>query len=80
MVKHNLLKIMNIHSSDMLNFVYIVMFVFETALENAKLAILERLELQIENFPIFFKSQDIIYNCRQLKGAVIQSFDFLLYR
>lgn len=71
---------MNIHSSDMLNFVYIVMFDFETALENAKLAILERLELQIENFPIFFKSQDIIYNCRQLKVAVIQSFDFLLYR
>ena len=71
---------MNIHSSDMLNFVYIVMFDFETALENAKLAILERLELQIENFPIFFKSQDIIYNCRQLEGAVIQSFDFLLYR
>ena len=70
---------MNIHSSDMLNFVY-VMFDFETALENAKLAILERLELQIENFPIFFKSQDIIYNCRQLKVAVIQSFDFLLYR
>ena len=80
MVKHILLKIMNIHSSDMLNFVYIVMFDFETALENAKLAILERLELQIENFPIFFKSQDIIYNCRQLKVAVIQSFDFLLYR
>ena len=71
---------MNIHSSDMLNFVYIFMFDFETASENAKVAILERLELQIENFLIFFKNQNVIYNCRQLKGALIQSFDFILYR
>ena len=40
-----LLKNIHRHSLDLLNFLYIVMFDVKTALESAKLAILERLEL-----------------------------------
>ena len=52
MVKYMLLKNIFINNSSLLNFIHIVVFydfVFdvETALENAKLVILERLELQI---------------------------------
>ena len=50
-VNHMLLKNIHIHSLNFLNFVYISVFDVETALENAKLAILERLELDIFFFP-----------------------------
>ena len=46
-VRHTLLKTIHIHNLDLLNFVYIVVFDVKTASENAKLVILERLELQI---------------------------------
>ena len=46
-VKHMLLKNIHIHSLNLLNFVCIVAFDVEAALENVKLAILERLVLQM---------------------------------
>ena len=42
-----LLKNVHIHSLNLLNFVCIILFNIETALENAKLAIIEQLQLQI---------------------------------
>ena len=46
-VKHMLLKSIHLHSLNLLNFVCIVGFNVKTALENAKLAILGGLVLQI---------------------------------
>ena len=46
-VKHKLLKNINVHSLNLLNFVCIVVFDVETAIQNAKLIILERLVLKI---------------------------------
>ena len=45
MVKHIIKKI-HMHNLYLLKFVYIVVFDVEAALENAKLTILERLELE----------------------------------
>ena len=42
-----LLTIIHMHSLNLLNFVYIVVFFVETAFENAKLVILGQLKLQI---------------------------------
>ena len=42
----NLLNFVYVHSLNLLNFVYLVVFDVETVLKNAKLAILQRLELQ----------------------------------
>ena len=50
-VKHMLLKNIPMYSLNLLNFVCIVGFDVEKALENAKLAILERLVLQISFSP-----------------------------
>ena len=50
-VKHMLLKNIHTHSLNLLNFVCIVGFDAEIALENAKLAILERLVFQISFSP-----------------------------
>ena len=50
MAKH-VIENVHVHSLNMLNFVCIVGFDFEKALENAKLAILELLVLQISFFP-----------------------------
>ena len=47
MVKYLLMKNIHIHSLNLLSFVYIVVSDAKAALENAKLAILERLELHI---------------------------------
>ena len=41
-----LLKNIYVHSLNFLNFVYIVVFDVETVLKNAKLAIIEQLELK----------------------------------
>ena len=49
--RHMLLKNIHIHSLNVLNCVYIVVFDVETAIDNAKLAILGRLELQISFTP-----------------------------
>ena len=46
MVKHIQSKNMQVHILSLLNFVYIFVFDVETALQNAKLAILEQLELK----------------------------------
>ena len=46
-----LLNNMHIHSLNLLNCVYIVVFDVETALENVKLAIVRRLEMQISIIP-----------------------------
>ena len=46
-VKHMLFENINIQSLNLLNFVYTIVFRFETEPENVKLAILKRLELQI---------------------------------
>lgn len=46
-VKHTLLKSIHLHSLNVICFVYVVVLDVKTALDNSKLAILERLELQI---------------------------------
>ena len=62
-VKQTLLKSIPIHSLNLLNFVYTVVFDDETALEDVKLAILERLEL-----PIFF------HPFRTMVDAILRNF------
>ena len=47
MVEQILLKSIDMYSLNLLNLIYIVLFDFETALENAELTILERVELQM---------------------------------
>ena len=51
MVKHKLLKNIHVHTLNLLNFVYIVVFDVEIAIENAKLVILERLVLKMFSTP-----------------------------
>ena len=47
LVKHMLMKNINIRSLNLLNFDYIVVFDVETAIETPILVVLERLELQM---------------------------------
>ena len=66
-VKHMLLKNIHVHSLNLLNFDYLVVFDIEAALENSKLAILERIELQQENCSVFYKNQILVYVIKPLK-------------
>ena len=52
-----LLKNIHVHSLNLLNFDYLVVFDNEAALEYAKLAILEEIELQQENSSVFTKTK-----------------------
>ena len=45
-VRHMSLKNVRIHGLNLLNFVYVAVFDVEIAVENAKLAILQKIELQ----------------------------------
>ena len=65
-----LLKNSHAYSLNLLNFGYLVVFGIETALENAKLAILERIELQQENSPVFYKNQNVVYVVNPFKSNV----------
>ena len=56
-----LLKNIPVHSLNLLNFVCIIVFNIETALENAKLVIIEQLQLQI-----FFCTSNLGQNIQRL--------------
>ena len=73
-----LLKNIHVHSLNLLNFDYLVVFDNEAALEYAKLAILEEIELQQENSSVFYKNQNLVYVIKPLKTSENLWFSELL--
>ena len=73
MVGQILLKNIDMYSLNLLNLIYIVVFDVETALENAELTILERLELQM-----FFTSVQPWW--RQIRKFSLRKFSGILQK